>query len=285
MNLKEMELNCPKWLPSNTQYLCYMGSIAYGVSTDASDLDVYGFTIPPKSYVFPENYIHGFDTPQEFNQWQCHHVKHKEKEYDFTIRSIVRYFKLCIDCNPDTIDSLFVPLNCIAQITQIGNIVRENRHLFLSKKLFGKYKGYSYSQLHKAESKSVDTGSKRAAIREKYGWDTKFLYHVVRLLSEAEQLLVECDLVLDEKGRREHMKAIRRGEVTPEDVRKWATSKEKDLETAYVNSKLPNTPRIEEIKALLIRCLEIHYGNIPVVKNDHHRNLLLQIQKLVESVN
>ena len=261
-----------------------MGSTAYGVSTNASDLDVYGFTIPPKSYVFPENYIHGFDTPQEFNQWQEHHVAHKEKVYDFQIFNIVKYFSLCMDCNPNMIDSLFVPLNCIAQITQIGNIVRENRHMFLSKKLWHKYKGYSYSQLHKAQSKSVETGSKRAALREKYGWDTKFLYHVVRLLSEAEQLLIECDLVLDEKGRREHMKAVRRGEVTPEDVRKWATSKEKDLETAYVNSKLPHTPRVSEIKSLLIQCLEIHYGNIPVVKDDYHRNLLLQIQKLVENV-
>ena len=43
----------PKFLPDNVHYLTIMGSVAYGVSSDTSDMDVYGFCIPPKEIVFP----------------------------------------------------------------------------------------------------------------------------------------------------------------------------------------------------------------------------------------
>lgn len=32
----------PKWLPDNIHYEVIMGSVAYGVSSDTSDMDVYG---------------------------------------------------------------------------------------------------------------------------------------------------------------------------------------------------------------------------------------------------
>jgi uncharacterized protein len=43
----------PRWLPGNVQYETIMGSVAYGVSSDTSDIDVYGWAIPPQDDVFP----------------------------------------------------------------------------------------------------------------------------------------------------------------------------------------------------------------------------------------
>ena len=54
-----------------------MGSMAYGVSSDSSDMDVYGFCVPEKETVFPHlrGEIPGFGTPQpRFEQWQEHHM-------------------------------------------------------------------------------------------------------------------------------------------------------------------------------------------------------------------
>jgi uncharacterized protein len=68
----------PKWLPANTVMLVTMGSQAYGVSTDASDLDVYGVCIPPKDLVFPHlaGEIPGFGRQiQRFEVWQEHKVQ------------------------------------------------------------------------------------------------------------------------------------------------------------------------------------------------------------------
>ena len=55
----------PRWLPGNVQYETIMGSVAYGVSSDTSDVDVYGWAIPPKEDIFPHlrGEVLGFGTP------------------------------------------------------------------------------------------------------------------------------------------------------------------------------------------------------------------------------
>lgn len=75
------------------------------------------------------------------------------KQYDFQIFSIVKYFQLCMENNPNMLDSLFTPVNCVIHSTQIGNLVRENRKMFLHKGCWPKLKGYAFSQLHKASIK------------------------------------------------------------------------------------------------------------------------------------
>jgi len=67
----------PKWLPADVAYETIMGSMARGVSSDTSDMDVYGFCIPPKDRVFPHlaGEIPGFGRQiQRFEQYQQHHV-------------------------------------------------------------------------------------------------------------------------------------------------------------------------------------------------------------------
>ena len=43
----------PSFLKDNIHYETMMGSVAYGVSNDSSDVDIYGFCIPPKELIFP----------------------------------------------------------------------------------------------------------------------------------------------------------------------------------------------------------------------------------------
>jgi len=150
----------PPYVHGGLQYEVIMGSFAYGVSSDASDTDVYGFCIPPKSVLFPHTtgkFIFGYDktVPGNFEQFQKHHVidKEKGKEYDFSIYNIAKYFRLCADGNPNMIDSLFVPVRCITHSTAIGTLVRERRFDFLSKKCWHTFKGYAFSMLTKSKNK------------------------------------------------------------------------------------------------------------------------------------
>jgi predicted nucleotidyltransferase len=262
-------LTPPVWLPQNTMFLATMGSVAYGVAEDTSDFDVYGFCIPPKKDIFPyAEKLYGFDTASVFEQYQQHHIFDQDalggkgREYDFTIFSIIKYFKLCMEGNPNLLDSLFVPQSCILHSTRVSELIRDNRKLFLTKLIWPRFKGYAYGQLHKASGKNPEEGSKRHKLREQHGYDSKYLYHVIRLLSECEQILTTGDLDLQEKGRREHMKAIRRGETPEVDIRKWAAEKELQLEKAFSESTLPQKPDEAKIKALLIQCLEEHYGSL-----------------------
>ena len=157
---KQNLISPPKWLPNSVQYEVIMGSLAYGVSNDNSDMDIYGFCIPHKDSVFPhlKGEIRGFGSQTDvFGQWQQHHIMSQDgtQEYDFAIYNIIKYFQLCMENNPNMIDSLFVPQRCIVHSTRIGNLVRDNRHLFLHKGAWHKFKGYSYSQLNKMQGKAL----------------------------------------------------------------------------------------------------------------------------------
>lgn len=261
---KEKLITPPKFLLDNVAYMTMMGSVAYGVSNVGSDIDVYGFCIPPKDTIFPHlaGQIPGFGRQiKRFEQWEQHHVKDStEKEYDFSIYNIVKYFQLCMENNPNMIDSLFVPRRCILHSTQIGELVRENRKLFLHKGAFHKFKGYAYSQMHKMNIKEPEVGSKRYDMIQEYGYDLKFAYHIVRLLSECEMMLIEHDL--DLQRNREQLKSVRRGEWTKVEVENFFADKERQLEELYVKSTLQHRPNESKIKELLLKCLEIHYGSL-----------------------
>ena len=257
----------PRFLAGAVQYEVIMGSVAYGVSSDTSDMDIYGFCIPPRDEVFPHlrGEIPDFDPPApRFEQFQQHHILDRDalggrgREYDLTIYAITKYFRLCLENNPNLIDSLFVPRNCVLYSTPLGELVRENRHRFLHKGCWPKFKGYAFAQMHKLRSKQPQ-GKRRKTV-ERFGYDVKFGYHVVRLLHEVEQLLTEQDLQLDRN--REQLKAIRRGECSLAQLQDYVQRKETELETAYSQSKLPALPERTAIKALLLHCLEEHYGSL-----------------------
>jgi uncharacterized protein len=325
----------PSFLKNNVHYEVMMGSIAYGCSNDASDIDIYGFGIPPKDVIFPHlgGHIQGFGKQiQKFEQFQQHHVIDKDtnKEYDLSIYNIVKYFQLCMENNPNMIDSLFVPRRCILHSTRVGEMIRESRNIFLHKGAWHKFKGYAFSQLHKCKNKAIKSWveycdkhkfpynlnleglnnfndsvsfshdaycqgielirkieqsgkrSKRIESVAKHGYDVKFAYHIVRLLDEVEQIMTEYNIDLERN--REQLKAIRRGDWTLEQVEKHFAQKEKDLETLYTKSIIPHSPPVDEIKNLLLECLEEHYGCLDncVVQPEIAVDALREIQAITD---
>lgn len=124
--------------------------------------------------------------------------------------------------------------------------------------------------------------NKRAIDTKINGYSTKFMYHVVRLLNECEQILVEGDIDLQKNN--EQLKAIRRGEWSLAQVEQYFVDKEKQLEELYVKSTLQYKPDEDKIKKLLLTCLEMHYGSLekaiyvaPDLEND-----LRVIAKIIE---
>lgn len=343
VDLEKRELiKPPTFLSTNTMYLTRMGSTAYGVSSDNSDIDIYGVCIPPRDYIFPPNYIDGFDNRDlTFHQWQQHHVKDKSAnsgkgcEYDFSIYSIVNYFKLVMENNPNTLDSLFVKREQIIHITKSWENVRENRKLFLHKGVAHKMKGYAYSQLNKAKNaneyvkeirkfeeawgiphevtyeQAVDSKytvndydyadhdeyialwkkgmdkTTRFESQKRHGFDPKFLYHVYRLVSQAEYILTHHDLDLQEYGRVEKMKAIRRGDISYDEIVRDFGESEARLNGLYNISKLQHSPDTRAIRNLLLVTLEDHYGSLSafIKTDDVNRDAIKEIKCILQKYN
>lgn len=279
----------PTFVIGGTQYLTVMGSQAYAVAEDDSDMDVYGWCIPSRDMVFPHlrGEIPGFGTQiQRFEQFQQHHINEKDygKEYDLNIYSVIKYFQLVMGNNPNMIDSLFTHQQCVIKSTKISDHVRDNRKIFLCKKAWHTFKGYAYQQMHKMRIKNPDPSSKRYEMIQKYGYDVKFAYHVVRLLNEVEQILVEHDLDLHRNN--DQLKAIRRGEWTIDQIEAYFFSKEKSLEETYAKSTLRHSPDEPAIKKILLEVLEEYYGSLQgmVESSDHYKSMLRDIQKIVSKV-
>lgn len=267
---KKQLIRPPSWLPDNVRFEGLQGSHAYGVAINDSDFDMVGFCIPPKDMVFPHlaGQIEGFGKQkQKFVCYQKHGVVDpnacggRGREYDLNCYNFVHYMHLCMLNNPNTLDSLFLPAECIVHTSITANMVREKRHIFLHKGAWHRFKGYAYSQLGKMTQKSPEPDSKRGKWVEEFGYDVKFACHLVRLLYEVEQILTTGDL--DLRRNSEELKSIRRGEWPVEKVKAFFAEKEKALERVYEECTLiPWGPREDEIKQLLLNCLEEHWGSL-----------------------
>jgi uncharacterized protein len=187
----------PKWLDTNLAYECIMGSRAYGCHTEDSDYDIYGWAFPPKSMLFPATVglIRGFDSEpdvekplydkQEFvpQGYQC--------GYSFTVYGISRYFKLCMDNNPNMLDSMYVPESCITHATEAARILLTNRSKFLSKEVWPRYRNYAANQIKKL--KNAGNLPEVSAIRS---FEDKYNIPHITTLEEIEQELKDRGLVV-----------------------------------------------------------------------------------------
>jgi len=269
----------PIWLISNVIYLHQHGSVMYGCSQDHSDMDIYGVCVPPKYYVYTDKILE-YDQLDIFQQWQLHGFEQDKVKYDISIYGLPRYFKLLQDNNPNILDSIFAPQRCILFSSAIGQILRDNKHSFLSKACYWKMKAYAMSQLHKLDR---EPEGKRKAIVDQFGWDVKYGSHLVRLILQCEEILQDKTLTLDK--HKETLKSIRRGEWTKDQVKQWFYDKERYVEDLYHKSDLRDKPDKSRIRNLLVDCLSRHYGEDKVEdKENRILETFEQVKTLINSI-
>lgn len=99
----------------------------------------------------------------------------------------------------------------------------------------------------------------RSQLEKKYGFDSKFASHVVRLLRMAEEVLTTGELLV-KRPDAEELLAIRNGAWTYEQMIKFYEEKEKYIrEVLYHKSVLPKTPDIKKAAKILIEMRELQY--------------------------
>ena len=266
--LKDMvakeKINPPDFVSEQILYEVIGGSISYGTNLDKSDMDIMGFCMPPVETLFPHltGYIQGFGvSPQNFKQYQQHRVMDGETEYDFGIYNIARFFNLCMQNNPNLLDVLFVPEDCILVETEIGKKIRANRELFVNQQCFHKFRGYSHSQFKRLSNGSTGKSPKRAKLIERYGYDTKYAMHMCRLGLEALQLLTTGTMNLRKDA--EFLLEVRKGYFkTLEEIMTWQVNIDLQLQEALKTTEIPEFPPVEKIHTLLVECIWEFYPDL-----------------------
>ena len=114
------------------------GSYAYGTNTPESDEDYRGIMIHEVS-----SYL-GCVSNKEQYEFKSPH--------DRTIYDIQKYMRLAADINPSILETLFTRDEDIVSCTKTGELLRENRDMFLSKACKQSYSGYARHQIHKVKT-------------------------------------------------------------------------------------------------------------------------------------
>lgn len=96
----------------------------------------------------------------------------------------------------------------------------------------------------------------RAAIEEKWGYDCKHAYHLIRLLRMCREILTEGKVVV-KRPDREELLAIRNGAWKYEELVEWAQKQDTELVEVMKTSKLPHAPDREALDKLCIELVEL----------------------------
>ena len=126
-------------LGDNIHLLVYGGSKAYGTNLPTSDTDIRGIATNSA-----EDILCGKDFDVFTNE-----------ETDTVIYSLEKIFSLLLNCNPNTIEILFVRDEDIIYMDEIGKMIRDNRDIFLSNKCIGTFGGYANQQLYRLQQKTL----------------------------------------------------------------------------------------------------------------------------------
>lgn len=252
MNIFE-KLDRPEWLDSHICLLSLGGSRVYGCSNEQSDYDYMGVCTMPEPYLKPEKYgyIYGFDQLPDFKNYTVTGVLINGAISDITVYGLTEYFKLLMGGNPNVIEPLFTKNSELITINSIGKLIRSRRNLFIAKNLIKNTLSYAASQLRRVYREPI---GKRMLLVEEYGYDTKSMSHVHRLLSNCLLLLETGTMQLDYSA--EAMKVIRSGKVKLEDITSEFSILMLELENMLKDSQLPDKPPVEDVRDLLKECLK-----------------------------
>jgi predicted nucleotidyltransferase len=206
-------------------YRCVVGSQAYGLNRDGSDVDRRGVYLPPADL-----------------EWSIYGVPEQleNPETEECYWELQKFMVLALKANPNILECLFTPI--IEKSSEIGDMLLKNRGVFLSKLVYQTYNGYVMSQFKKLEQDMRTKGEIK--------W--KHAMHLIRLLLQGISVLTEQYVPVNVNEHRDALLAIRDGHEPWEQVNRWRLSLHRDFEDAFRRTTLPDAPNYVEANRMLI---------------------------------
>ena len=125
-------------LPAGLIYLGWRGSIAHGMYVRSEDPDSIDDKDLMGVYVNPVEHYLGFGRKEVREQW--------EGPYDCVFYELRKFTSLLLNCNPNVLSLLWLKENSVIYSHRLGNKLRENRNIFVTKKAYHSFSGYAHDQ-------------------------------------------------------------------------------------------------------------------------------------------
>jgi predicted nucleotidyltransferase len=206
-------------------YRCVVGSRAYGLATETSDVDRRGFYLPPADI-----------------EWSLAGVPEQlENDNEEVYWEVEKFLRLALKANPNALECLYSPL--VEFSSPIAEELLAVRDIFLSQHVHRTYNAYVLSQFKKLEQDLRNQGEFR--------W--KHVMHLIRLLLSGVAVLRDGFVPLQVERYRDRLLAIRAGETSWAEVEKWRLALHRELDEALAATALPEHPDYQRANEFLIR--------------------------------
>lgn len=207
-------------------YQCVIGSQAYGLADDDSDIDRRGFYLPPA-----ELHWSLYGVPE---QLECEPTQEAYWE-------IQKFIVLALKANPNVLECLYSPI--VEKTTPLAEELLGMRSIFLSRLVYQTYNGYVMSQFKKMQ----------ADIRNKGRVKQKHVMHLIRLLISGINVLREGFVSVEVGEHRDRLLAIKQGEMRWDETEAWRLSLHDEFKQALAKTDLPERPDYEKANAFLVK--------------------------------
>lgn len=226
------------------------GSLSHGTyqppeEGGVDDIDAISIVVPPLDHYFGNAKYHRRGT-----------LDKSTDPYDMVYHEFLKFISLLTSQNPNVMNVLWLPEEQYFQITTVGEIIRENREHFLSKKLYNSYVGYAHGQLENIKKDAFEgyMGERRKKLVREYGFDTKKGAHAIRLLRMGQTALLEerIEVVRPDAGE---LIAIKNGEWSLEEVKNEADRLFEACKNAREKSDLPEKVDYNRVHGITVQAL------------------------------
>jgi len=206
-------------------YRCVMGSQAYGLETETSDIDRRGIYLAPAELQWSL-----FGAPEQF----------EDNAAQACYWELQKFLIMALRANPNILECLYSPI--VEKTTPLTDELLGIRERFLSQMIFQTFNGYALSQFKKIEQDLRNKGEIR--------W--KHAMHLLRLLITGAATLREKRVPVRVEAHRERLLAVKTGEIPWREVDAWRRELHKEFEMALAETRLPERPDYEAVNGFLI---------------------------------
>lgn len=214
-------------------------------------------------YVEPIDYVVGLKRQEHFT-WRSkpEGVRSEDGDMDFSAYSLRKFMSLAMTGNPSILLLLFAPETHVPFVSELGHELKSERIVtaIASKQAGPRFLGYLESQEKRLVGELKGHMPKRPELIDRFGYDTKYAAHALRLGFQGIEYLQTGKMILPiTPDPAIYLRAVRAGEYSLKDVVADLTVIKENLKHAIDTSPLPEEPDKSVIEKWLISAHESHW--------------------------
>lgn len=257
-------------IPDGTEIIlrATVGSTIHGTSVaQQDDRDEMAIGIEPAAYVVG---LREWETTVERTQPEG--VRSGPGDLDLVVHSLRKFCRLAARGNPTILLPLFVPSHGILRIAPLGQALRDQRSMFLSKHVGKAFLGYMVAQKERLMGQRGQMRVTRSELIDAYGFDTKYAGHIIRLGFQGVEIMTTGFLTLPMiEEHRQAVVDIRTGKWSLDRVLAFGGRLERELRDSLDETPLPNEPDTAAIDKFLVEAYDWVWHRAAQVELENER--------------